>query len=199
MNKLISTLLSPFQNNSTKIITEKNILRQKVRELKSQITEVQKQKDADSVFNKIESLLEFKKAKTILIYWSSSDELPTHAIVEKWSCEKKILLPSVQGDDITIKRYDIKQKMTKGILGIWEPEISENYNGKIDLVIVPGVTFDLKKNRLGRGKGYYDRFLKHTKAPKWGIGFDCQLISSIPTNKQDVRMDKIITPTQIIE
>jgi len=198
MHNLISKLLPAFINK-TKKIAEKNIIRQTIRVLKDQITETQKQKDAGLIFQKIELLPEFKTAKTILLYWSCSDELPTHAIVDKWSSEKEILLPSVQDDDIQIKRYSFNQKMRKGMLGIWEPEIFENYTGKIDLVIVPGIAFDHKKNRLGRGKGYYDRFFDHLKTVKLGVCYDFQLLNSIPARNKDVRMDKIITPTQIID
>jgi 5-formyltetrahydrofolate cyclo-ligase len=192
------------QNNiisvdSAKVIIEKNKIRENIREIESLITENQKQKDADSVFLKIESFSEFQSAKTILIYWSDIYELPTHDYIQKWSAEKQILLPSVCGEDIKIKRFDVNQKMKKGIFGILEPDNLENYTGKIDLVIVPGVAYDLKKNRMGRGKGYYDRFLKDSKVLKWGVGFDCQLLMSIPTYKNDIKMDKIITPTYIID
>jgi len=199
MYKLISTLFVPFSKKSRNIAA-KNIIRTNIRELKVQVTETQKQKDAGLVFQKIELLPEFKAAKTILLYWSCSGELPTHTVVEKWSADKEILLPSVQGDELLIKRFSKDQKMKKGCLGIWEPEISENFIGKIDLVIVPGIAFDLKKNRLGRGKGYYDRFFDRNKnIKKWGVCYEFQLLPSIPARNKDVRMDKIITPAQIID
>ena len=69
----------------------------------------------------------------------------------------------------------------------------------IDLVIVPGVAFDKNKNRLGRGKGYYDRFLEKIDAPKIGVGFDCQLIEKLPVEKFDVRMNKVVVPSLIID
>jgi len=188
-----------FSDTTAKVIAEKNKIRRVIREFISVITENQKLKDADLVFLKIESLSEFQNAKTIMMYWSDINELPTHTIIQKWSAEKQILLPSVCGDDIKIKRFDINQKMKRGIFGILEPDITANYSGKIDLVIVPAVAFDVKKNRMGRGKGYYDRFLKDSKALRWGVGFDCQLLLSIPTYKNDLKMDKIITPTHIID
>jgi len=199
MNKLINKIFSLFPKHSAKIQDEKNKIRQQVRELKSQITVIQKQNYADTVFQKIESFPEFLSANTILIYWSTPGELPTKKMIEKWCSAKEILLPSVQGDDIIVKRYSSKNKMKQGNAGIWEPESADIFEGSVDLVIVPGVAFDLKKNRLGRGKGYYDRFLLNSKALKWGVGFDFQLLNSIPVSTNDVAMDKIITPTHTID
>jgi len=185
-------------SDSAKIIADKNQIRQNIREIKAQLSEAQKQKEADAVFHRVELFPDFQKAKTILVYWSSPDELPTHAFIEKWSCEKEILLPSVHGDDIVLKRFDVSRKMIKGLLGIWEPDTTEIYSGSIDIVIVPGTSYDVEKNRLGRGKGYYDRFLEQINTVKWGVGFDFQLLQSVPTYQNDIRMDKIITATRII-
>lgn len=181
------------------IMVNKNKIRLQIRELKNQLSEDQKVQAADSVFKKIESLSEFKLAKTILMYWSTKDELPTHKFVEKWSAEKEILLPSVVDDDIVIKKYSPKENLKRGNLGIYEPETDGLYVGKIDLAIVPGVAFDLKRNRLGRGKGYYDRFFNDVETQKWGVGFDFQVLASVPANNDDKPMNKVISPTKIIE
>ena len=181
------------------LLSKKNELRLQIRELKKQLSEDQKAQAADSIFKKIESMPEFKSAKTILMYWSTTDELPTHNFVEKWSAEKEILLPSVLGDDIVIKKYSTKENLKQGNLGIYEPEIDGVYSGKIDLTIVPGIAFDLKMNRLGRGKGYYDRFFNDIETQKWGVGFDFQVVPSVPTNKDDKPMNKVISPTKTIE
>jgi len=181
------------------IVSNKNVIRSQITELRKQLSEDQKAQASDSVFKKIESLPEFKSAKTILMYWSTTDELPTHKFVEKWSAEKVILLPSVVGDDIVIKKYSPKENLKRGNLGIYEPEADGLYTGKIDLTIVPGVAFDLKMNRLGRGKGYYDRFFNDIKTQKWGVGFDFQVVPSLPTNTDDKPMNKVISPTKNIQ
>jgi 5-formyltetrahydrofolate cyclo-ligase len=183
----------------SEIIVKKNKIRLQISELKNQLSEDQKAQAADSVFRKIESFPEFKSAKTILMYWSTSDELPTHEFIEKWSKEKQILLPSVVGDDIVIKKHSAKENLKRGNLGIYEPEAEGQYTGKIDLTIVPGVAFDLNKNRLGRGKGYYDRLFNNIETQKWGIGFDFQVVPSVPTNNDDKAMNKVILPTKTIE
>ena len=186
----------PENNEQTNY--QKNQIRQTIRALKNQLSEVEKQKEADTVFSSIEQLQEFKTAKTILLYWSTSDELPTQSSIEKWSIEKDIFLPSVASNELNIKEFTSTLKMKSGNLGIWEPDTLQNYTGNIDLIIVPGVAFDFNKNRLGRGKGFYDRFLLKTNALKIGVGFNFQLMSVIPTNENDIRMDKVFTSSKII-
>ena len=162
-------------------------------------SELQKQKAALDVFTKIELMPEFINAKTVLIYWSTASELPTQDFISKWKEDKQILLPIVVGEQMQIKRFTSIEKMKQGYLGIWEPYSEESMCNEPDIIIVPGVAFDRLKNRLGRGKGYYDRYFNQSKAQKWGIGFDFQLIDSVPINELDVPLDKIITPSHCVE
>lgn len=198
IDKITKALFS-FFGNSDKIHEEKNRIRSDIRLLKKQLTQEQKEKEAKTVFDKIESLSEFKTAKTVLMYWSTPDELPTHNFIKKWSTQKTIILPSIKGDRLLLKKFTADTKMIQRTLGIFEPDLPDTFKGKIDLVIVPGVAFDSKKNRLGRGKGYYDRFFKRNKTMKIGVGFDFQLVATIPVNKRDKQMDIIITPSNTIE
>lgn len=178
---------------------EKSLIRHKIRSQKKELTEEQKKESAEAVFKKIEQLPDFIKAKTILLYWSTEHELPTHDFIDKISSQKKILLPVVVGHMMIVKPYTGKDTMTKGKLGIWEPESQDTYLNEIDLVIAPGVAFDKKKRRLGRGRGYYDQYFKDKKIKKWGVAFDFQLLERIPVTEHDVRMNKVITPSNLIE
>ncbi|MDD4991594.1 MAG: 5-formyltetrahydrofolate cyclo-ligase [Paludibacter sp.] len=185
--------------SSEELFAEKKIIRQQISDLKKKISETDMQSEADILFSKIENLPEFKAATTILMYWSTPDELPTHQIVRKWCYNKIIILPSVINEhEMEFKRYFAIGKMRKGNLGIEEPDSIESYKGKFDLVIVPGVAFDRKGNRLGRGKGYYDKFLSENKILKIGVGFNFQLLDYVPVTRDDIKMDKIITATEIV-
>lgn len=199
MNKYIHNFLGHFLNDSDEILSEKNRIRHYIKDLKGAYSELQKQESANEVFAKIESMPEFIASNTILIYWSTASELPTQEFISKWKEQKQILLPIVVGEQMEIKKFSSVEKMEKGYLGIWEPFSEESVCHEPDLIIVPGVAFDKMKNRLGRGKGYYDRYFNQSKAQKWGIGFDFQLIESVPTNINDVPLDKIITPSNCIE
>ena len=146
------------------------------------------------------------KEQDYIDFFSGKDEVElTDELIEKlvkekkWKDEKLIILPSIKGRKLRLKRYSSDVNLVQRALGIWEPDLKEIYDGKVDLVIVPGVAFDSKKNRLGRGKGYYDRFFRKHKTLKIGVGFDFQLIDSVPLNNWDKRLDLIITPSNTIE
>ena len=195
----IMDVLFPFFSNSFEIDEEKKRIRFDLKHIKEDLSDEEKEIAAAAVFGKLESLSEFKSAKTIMIYWSAPDELPTQTFIKKWKDEKLIILPSIKGRKLRLKRYSSDVNMVQRALGIWEPDLKEIFDGKVNLVIVPGVAFDSKKNRLGRGKGYYDRFFRKQKTLKIGVGFDFQLINSVPLNTWDKRLDLILTPSNTIE
>ena len=98
-----------------------------------------------------------------------------------------------------IKPFSTKEELKQGSLGIWEPDTQKEYLNSIDLVIVPGVAFDRDKSRLGRGKGYYDRYFINKRIVKIGVCFDFQLLESIPIDSFDIKMDKVVTNSILIE
>ena len=131
----------------------------------------------------------------MLLYHSLPDEVDTHGLVRRWSGQKRILLPVVKGEDLELKLYTGDNHLTQGAFRIDEPTgpAFTDY-AAIDLAVIPGVAFDRRGNRLGRGKGYYDRLLPRlTQARKLGICFPYQLVNDIPTDAHDIRMDEIIT------
>jgi 5-formyltetrahydrofolate cyclo-ligase len=199
MNNLLVNFLSLFSRRYESIISQKKQIRQEIRSLKKFQPEQQKQIEANTVFKKIELLPEFKNAKTILFYWSMKDELPTPEVIAAWCTQKELLLPSIEKRRLVLKKYFKDMPLVQKDLGFWEPDLVENYVGPIDLVIVPGVAFDRNKNRMGRGKGYYDRFFKKYKPVKIGVGFDFQLMHKIPVAQHDIKMDKIVTASETIE
>lgn len=130
-----------------------------------------------------------------MLYHSLKDEVDTHAFIRKWSREKRILLPVVTGDDLELRLYTGPEDLTVGAYGIEEPTgaLFTDYSA-IDLIVVPGVAFDRDGNRLGRGKGYYDRLLPRIpSAYKIGICFPFQVVDEVPAEPFDIRMDEIIT------
>ncbi len=183
---------------SEEIIAQKNNIRQYIKSLKAKLTPPEKTAQAEKVFQQLELTPEFQQADTIFLYWSLSDELPTHDFINKWKDSKTILLPAIEGDDIFPIKFESEETMQKGLLGIMEPDSKQKYIEDIQLILIPGIAFDKQKNRLGRGKGYYDRFLKESKAVKIGICYDFQLLETIPVWEDDIRMDRIITPETML-
>jgi 5,10-methenyltetrahydrofolate synthetase len=85
-----------------------------------------------------------------------------------------------------------------GRFGVSEPlvELEEIPLNKFDLILVPGLAFDLNGNRLGRGKGFYDRILSAASGIKCGVGYDFQLVENVPAESHDAKVDFIFTPSQ---
>ncbi len=149
---------------------------------------------SDEILSRVEKHPVFQKAQTVLLYYSLPDEVHTHDFIQKWYNRKRILLPVVVKDTLELYTYTGTDKVTIGAYGIKEPTEGKFNNLKdIDLAIIPGVAFDRRGNRLGRGKGYYDRLLPFLVGTyKLGICFPYQLLESVPTEDFDIRMNEVI-------
>ena len=135
-------------------------------------------------------------AHTVLLYSALPDEVPTQPLLNRLSTEgKTVLLPRVVSDtDMELRRYTGSNDLEQGAYGIMEPtgELFIDYDN-IDVAVVPGMAFDREGHRLGRGKGYYDRFL--TRLPhtyKIGVCFPFQLVDHVPADAHDILMDEVI-------
>ena len=177
---------------------DKKELRQFIRNEKRQYSSSQLEELSLSVLSRLNGNEHLQRAETILMYYSLPDEVNTHVYIDQLlERGKKILLPEViDGENMVIREYTGKHDLKEGAFHIMEPIGSlfpeERYQ-EIDLAIIPGMAFDAKRNRLGRGKGYYDRFLqKIPQVYKIGICFPFQLIDKIPTEETDIKMDAIM-------
>ena len=160
---------------------------------------------AESVM--LESLLNwevFKNAGVIHIFISKPDEPDTRPIIEHcWSSGKKIAVPVVLTDTFDLFHSEIKSfdDLVVGMYGTQEPPPERRIKinpESFDLIIVPGVAFDRQGGRLGHGKGYYDRFLEHTRAFRLGLTFNFQLLETVPTELHDVTMNAILSESGIV-
>lgn len=192
------SIFSKNKYSESKVDLEKSALRYEVSILKKKVDDTYKEGKAELVFNKIESFPEFQNAKTILMYWSLPDELPTHDFIRKWSRTKTILLPVVKHGHMTVRPFVSEDELSKGSWSVMEPKSGEEYLQLVDIAIIPGVAFDRKKHRLGRGKGYYDKYLKKKHIQKWGICCDFQLFDKIPSTRHDIKMNRVIAPTETV-
>lgn len=172
----------------------KEELRQQIKIQKRQYGAAELEALSVPVMAQVEAHPLFQAARTVMVYHALKDEVRTQDLIEKWHKEKEIWLPVVEGLDIRLKRYEGADRMRGGALNVMEPDneaYQEDY-GKIDLVLVPGVAFDGQGYRLGRGKGFYDRFLPKVKAPKIGICFPFQFVDQVPHDDWDIPMDGVL-------
>lgn len=181
------------------IKTEKDNLRKKIILLKKEYSSNDLIQKSEEVLSVLEIVGVFQEAKHILIYNNMSDEVATLDFIKKWEDKKQFYLPVTHKDGIVFRKYNSSITLNQSSFGILEPIGTDLIDyGFVDLIIVPGLAFDRTKNRMGRGKGYYDKFLPQIKAPKIGICFDFQLLDSLPTNEQDVKMDYIVSENDLI-
>lgn len=172
---------------------DKKELRCQIKAQKRQHTKEQLFEQSERILSKLEQHPDFVKAEKVMLYNALPDEVQTLDFLEKWHLRKKIILPTVVGDDIIPVEYGRDTAFAVGDFNILEPQ-NEPYLGDFDLIVVPGVAFDRKGNRIGRGKGYYDRFLsQHLEVKRIGICFDFQLVDEVPAETFDIRMDEVIS------
>lgn len=157
------------------------------------------QKKSEAIYEKLVNSDLYKKSSLIMSYKNFKNEVDTAKINSKILFDnKELILPRVENNNIVPVMINEKTYYKKSKFGINEP-MGNNYKQKIDLVIVPGVAFDIKGHRIGFGGGYYDRFLKNNNAAKCAICYEFQIVKEIKKDEFDVDMDFIITEDRIIE
>lgn len=148
----------------------------------------------------------FRDAQTILFYVSYGNEVYTHDMIkESIEMGKTIVVPkSITKDySLILSRLTNWNDLEVGAYNILEPKkesIKRVDIGSIDLTIVPGVVFDESGNRIGHGKGYYDRLLSDSRnIPSMGLAFEFQIVENIKSEQHDEKIDIIITEDRIIK
>lgn len=178
-------------------LTKKQIRSKILLRLKTQ-KEDSRERKSQIIKNRLLRTQGFKQAKIVMFYLSFDGEVNTAEMIKLAKrLGKKVAVPVCNQRCTSIHPCFLSDrgKLAKGPYGISEPVTKQFIDPRqIDLVVVPGVSFDKKGNRLGRGKGYYDRFLKTLPAKTHSIGlaFDFQILPKIPATTNDVSVNKVI-------
>ena len=133
----------------------------------------------------------FRSAKTVLLFHSLKDEVATHDFLHEVAKTKRVFLPVVRGEELFMAEFVVDTPLKRRSLGVEEPQ-SPLYFGDVDVAVVPGVAFSATGNRLGRGRGYYDRFLSQHACYRIGLCFSFQRLAEIPYEPHDVVMNEVI-------
>jgi 5-formyltetrahydrofolate cyclo-ligase len=157
------------------------------------------------ITNQVCEMLSYQIAEQILLFASYGSEVDTFQLLEKAIADgKKVFCPRVTGDDMVFYQIDGKDDLFAGYKGILEPLAQESrcYSQlPEDLMLMPGAAFDRKRNRIGYGKGFYDRFLAAGFAGTTAaLAFSVQIVENgrIPAEPTDIRPDCIVTEREII-
>lgn len=181
---------------------DKEEIREKISEKRKQLSKQEVIDYGENVKEKLFSLEEYKKAKTVMFFVSFGREVYTHNMIKEALKDKRIVVPKII--DFEIVPCEIKdfRELVEGKYRILEPACASKEEcekvPKIDVALVPGMAFDKRGYRVGYGKGFYDNVLKDLGALKIGLCMDFQIIDNVPNDEWDIKMDKVITDKRII-
>ncbi|MFH1825573.1 MAG: 5-formyltetrahydrofolate cyclo-ligase [Candidatus Firestonebacteria bacterium] len=180
----------------------KSKLRNEIEKKRNLLSQKEIIKNSAIIKKRLFATNEFKLAKNIMFYVSFRSEVVTYDMIkESLQKGKRIFVPITKLEEkklIISEIKDFDKELEVSTYRILEPKIKFQRvcdANLLDLIIVPGVAFDLKGNRLGYGGGYYDKFLKNmpSNIPRIGLCFKCQIIKEIPVDIQDERINILIT------
>ena len=179
------------------MLNKKKALRKIIKVRVSAISAEERRKREEILHNNLFSMPEFLAANTVMLFANLPDEIGTFSLIDKCiAMGKKVFLPVINGDDMTVAEFTGEYQI--GRYGIKEPSLLTPNSSlltpnSIDFVLVPGVAFSPNGYRLGRGKGYYDKFLsKYSNLFTVGVCFREQFYLDIPREPHDVPMNKVI-------
>ncbi len=179
----------------------KKDIRKRVLERRSILTDIEWKERSHKIFEKVVSHPFFLQSDAVYCYVDYQNEVETRAIMSQaWSLGKKVAVPKVIGDDMDFFYIRDFGELENGYKGISEPKGTNLATEKNVLVIMPGAVFDKNCNRIGYGKGFYDKYLSnHLQFKTIAIAFELQIVESIPANAHDIRPDIIITEENLYD
>jgi 5-formyltetrahydrofolate cyclo-ligase len=188
------------------IAQEKVALRNQMREKLAALTEAEVRTKSAVIWERLAVLPAFTQATRLLIYVSTGKEADTHGLIQQLlAMGRQVCAPAF---DAAERRYvacavrNFHSDLTVGQFGILEPKpgIAElAARDPIDAALVPGLAFDERGNRLGRGMGYFDRLLPGIGGVKIALAYDFQILKEIPAEMHDAPVDFIVTEIRVVE
>jgi 5-formyltetrahydrofolate cyclo-ligase len=182
----------------------KRVLRQEVRQKLSAISALELQQRSAAACRRTAEQPEYRRAEVIMLFLSMTHEADTTQLaLQAWGDGKRVLAPRVSWDQrrmLPIEIHSLASGVEDGYMGIREPvEGLPVPVSDIDLVVVPGLAFDEQGNRLGRGRGFYDRFLSHPdfRGTSCGLALEDQVLASLPIGPSDVCVDMLVTDAKV--
>lgn len=180
-------------------INSKKEIRKKYKTMRDQMDQREVRTLSERICEHIINLDDFSKAEYIYAYYPLGNEADIRAAVEEaWRLGKRVAFPKVFGDEMRFFEIDDFSHLHPGTFGVMEPEENQPADWQQVLILVPGVAFDMTGNRMGFGKGYYDRYLEQMpEAVTVGIAYGLQIAEYIPTEPTDVRLNYVVTEEDI--
>jgi len=197
MSRKLIDSLKPLETSKTQI-------RAQVRDSLRRIPVEERRLASARSCDLLQSRIEWRNARSVLFYAPLADELDLSPLWRIGLSEGKIVaLPRFSrkaNEYVACAIANLKDSLPNGKFGIPEPGADSRQIplNQLDLVMVPGVAYDLSGRRVGRGRGFYDRMLANVRGTKCGVAFEQQILGEVPVEPHDVRLDCLLTPTRWI-
>lgn len=184
------------------VLTLKAELRQRIRGELGQLASADRASLSAQLCNSLTQQAAWQSARAVLLFAPLADELNIVPLVTQALAQgKTAALPrfsTESGDYVAAQVREVARDLTPGRFGVLEPrpDCPVFPMNRLDLLLVPGVAFDLCGRRLGRGKGFYDRLLVQVTGSKCGVAYDFQIVPEVPAEPHDMRVNCLVTPTR---
>ena len=181
-------------------MTVKEAMRQEMMKMRKAMTPEEVREKSAEITARLLGLPEYAAATAVIFYGPKGNEVQIGPAITGAIRKGRItLLPVASGNTvIPVRITDYPEGLEKGPLGMPQPRSREEYRGSIDAAVIPGLAFDLRGYRLGRGGGHYDRMLEKMKIFRIGLAYDFQVIKALPAEEHDQRMDIVLTESRTI-
>jgi 5-formyltetrahydrofolate cyclo-ligase len=189
-----------------RLAATKQELRNQLRAQLAALTPAEVRARSAAIWERLSVLPEFAGAVRLLVYVSRGAEVDTHGLIRQLlALGRQVCVPWF---DPRRQRYiasavhDFGAELAAGRFGILEPRaeaVRPVAGDQIEAVLVPGLAFDGTGNRLGRGMGYFDSLLRETRGKKIALAYEFQVLSEVPAEAHDVRVDFIVTETRTMQ
>lgn len=190
-----------MSGSSGELKRAKRALRRDVLERRDALAPEERGRRSRAIAERVAALPELAGAMLLLLYWPMGSEVDPRPILDLLPTGLSFALPRVVGSDVVPVAYAPGDPLASSRLGPQEPVLGVGLAPvSIDAVIVPGVAFDRRGERLGYGGGFYDRFAARLRpgAPRIGLAFALQIAPEVPTGGSDVGVDVVVTEDEVI-
>lgn len=177
------------------MVQTKKQIRLSLKQKRSVLSDLEVRSLSETICDVLQKHLCFQNADKICLYYPLGKEVNLLPLASAaLALRKQTAFPRVNDSELEFYQVQTLSEFVQGTFGVMEPVSSEKISAEHGLVLVPGLAFDTEGGRMGYGKGYYDRyFARYPECCKIGICYEMQLISKVPCDQHDVRMDGVAT------
>lgn len=180
---------------------DKSVVRQSVMDKRHQLDPVLRETASQVIVDFLTQLPEYSTSKTVALYAASHGEADLRRFFDRCTADgKSCFFPRLEGNDLVFHRVMSWADLTPGAYGILAPQTNSVVldPARSDMMVVPGVAFDRAGNRLGRGKGYYDRYLPRVGGCHIGVCLEAFVVEALPVESHDARMHLLVTESGVL-